>query len=136
MGIRSEKCLVIDIDGTLCPIRDAANDYSELLPYQSMITRIRELRAEGFRIILMSSRNMRTYDGNLGEITANTVRPLLDWLDRHDIPYDEVHMGKPWAGHVGFYVDDRAVRPDEFLRHDIAELEEIVRQARARLAEK
>jgi len=34
-------------------------------------------------------------------------------LARHDIPYDEIHVGKPWCGNDGFYVDDKAVRPSE-----------------------
>ena len=38
-----------------------------------------------------------------------------DWLARHQIPYDEIHVGKPWCGTEGFYVDDKAVRPSEFL---------------------
>lgn len=40
---------------------------------------------------------------------------ILDWLAAHDVPYDEVHVGKPWCGTEGFYVDDKAVRPSEFV---------------------
>jgi capsule biosynthesis phosphatase len=32
-------------------------------------------------------------------------------------------MGKPWPGHHGFYVDDRTVRPREFLSHTLEELD-------------
>ena len=31
--------------------------------------------------------------------------------ERLDIPYDEIAIGKPWAR---WYVDDRALRPEEF----------------------
>lgn len=34
---------------------------------------------------------------------AITVPPET-WLARWDVPYDEVHVGKPWAGRHGFYV--------------------------------
>jgi hypothetical protein len=37
-------------------------------------------------------------------------------LDPHGIHYDEIYFGKLWAGADGFYVDDKAIRPDEFLR--------------------
>jgi capsule biosynthesis phosphatase len=40
----------------------------------------------------------------------------MAWLAKHDIPYDEIHFGKPWPGSGGFYVDDRAIRPSEFRR--------------------
>jgi capsule biosynthesis phosphatase len=51
---------------------------------------------------------------------------LLDWLEEHEIPYDEIHYGKPWCGHEGFYVDDKAIRPSEFLSMDHEEIREVV----------
>ena len=38
--------------------------------------------------------------------------------------------GKLWPGHKGLYVDDRSVRPDEFLKYSVEELEEICDAAR------
>jgi capsule biosynthesis phosphatase len=113
--IRREKSIVLDVDGTICPIRGEGEEYADLKPYPEIVKRMREYRAAGFYIILFSSRNMNTYGGNIGLITANTAKTLLAWLDRHDVPYDEVHLGKPWPGHGGFYVDDKAIRPNEFL---------------------
>jgi capsule biosynthesis phosphatase len=116
--IRRDKCIVMDVDGTICSVKRADQDYADLQPHAEVVARMREYRALGFYLILHSSRNMNTYSGNLGLITANTAKLLLAWLDRHDIPYDELHLGKPWAGNGGFYVDDRAVRPSEFCTLD------------------
>lgn len=132
MAISHKKVLVVDIDGTLCPVKQSGEDYAELPANAEMVAQLRCYRTQGFRIILHSSRNMRSYDGNLGEINKHTLPVLLDWLAAHDIPFDEVHMGKPWAGHRGFYIDDRAVRPDEFLEYDPETLEARVDAARAR----
>ena len=41
------------------------------------------------------------------------------------MPYDEIIYGKPWPGKRGFYVDDRAVRPDEFLKYSEEELKKV-----------
>jgi capsule biosynthesis phosphatase len=90
-------------------------DYESLCPHRDVVDKLREYKADGYHVILYTSRNMRTFGGNIGLIMANTAKSLIDWLDRNNIPYDEIHFGKPWAGRVGFYVDDRAVRPDEFL---------------------
>ena len=57
---------------------------------------------------------MRTYEGNVGQINIHTLPTITKWLDKYDVPYDEVLVGKPWCGHEGFYIDDRAVRPSEF----------------------
>lgn len=110
-----ERAIVFDIDGTLCSKKQGDESYDELLPNAEILLRLRDYRELGFYIILATSRNMNTHDGNVGLIVANTAKLLLSWLDRHKVPYDELHIGKPWQGRGGFYVDDKAIRPDEFL---------------------
>lgn len=114
--IRREKCIVMDVDGTLCEMKAAHQSYDDVAPDAEVISRLREYRAAGFYVILSTARNMNTYSGNVGLITANTAKTLMAWLDRHDVPYDELYVGKPWAGKGGFYVDDKAIRPSEFLK--------------------
>ena len=113
--IREEKCIVIDIDGVICEPRKGDESYGELQPRADVVERLREYRRNGFYIIVYSARNMRTYGGNVGLINANTAKVLLAWLERHQIPHDEIHLGKPWPGRGGFYIDDKAIRPDEFV---------------------
>ena len=108
------KRLVFDLDGTLTH-DDASVSYAERRPNLAMVEKLRTYRDQGFEIVICSARNMRTYAGDLGKINAHTLPVILDWLIRHAIPYDEVHVGKPWCGTEGFYVDDKAVRPSEFL---------------------
>ena len=45
---------------------------------------------------------MRTYQGNTGKITANTLPIILKWLEKYNVPYDEIYIGKPWCGMDGF----------------------------------
>lgn len=112
--IGSGSTLVVDIDGTLCPIKKDHENYKDLVPYPEIIAKLREYRRLGFCIALNTSRNMRSFGGNLGRINAVTAPQMVEWLKRWDIPYDELYFGKPWPGKHGFYVDDRTVRPDEF----------------------
>lgn len=116
---------VFDIDGTLCPIKKKDEEYIDLVPYPEMVEKLREYKEGGARITLFTSRNMNSYGGNIGLINANTAKILLEWLDKWNIPYDEIIYGKPWPGKRGFYVDDRAVRPDEFLKYSEEELKKI-----------
>jgi capsule biosynthesis phosphatase len=132
--IRREKCIVLDIDGTICPIKQEGEHYADLVPNLEVVARMREYREQGFYLILQSSRNMNTYSGNIGLIVANTVKVLLAWLDKHHIPYDELHVGKPWAGRGGFYVDDRAIRPSEFIEKTYEEILELIEPESAREA--
>lgn len=121
---------IFDIDGTLCPIKGTEEKYEDLIPYKNMIERIKYYKENGAKIILFTSRNMNSYNGNIGKINKNTAKILLNWLDKWEIPYDEIIYGKPWPGHKGFYVDDRTIRPNEFLNKDIKELDEICKKAR------
>lgn len=121
--IAQTKVLVVDVDGTICPIKISGQSYADIPPEPLMVARLREMAAQGWRIVLQSARGMRTYDGNVGEIAVYTLPTLLAWLDHHQIPYHEVHMGKPWPGDNGFYIDDRAVRPREFLECSLTELD-------------
>ncbi|WP_410677910.1 HAD family hydrolase [Citrobacter europaeus] len=120
--INKTRSIVFDVDGTLCPIRNPDEDYSELEPFEDMISLLREYKAKGFYIILYSARNMNTFQGNIGRIAAVTGKQLMEWLERHNIPYDEMHLGKPWPGRGGFYVDDKSIRPDEFLKLSYEEI--------------
>ncbi len=122
--------LIVDIDGTLCPIKSKYEKYEDLKPYKEMVEKLRAYHESGVKIILFSSRNMNTYNGNLGLINKDTAIVLNKWLDKWDVPYDEILFGKPWPGHHGFYVDDRSVRPDEFLKYDFEQLELICSNSR------
>ena len=119
-----------DIDGTLCPIKKKEEEYIDLVPFPEMLAKLREYKEGGAKIVLFTSRNMNSYNGNIGLINANTAKVLLQWLDKWDIPYDEIIYGKPWPGHHGFYVDDRTIRPNEFLKYSVDELDEICKKSR------
>ncbi len=123
---------IFDIDGTLCPIKGKDEKYEDMVPYPEMIDKIKFYKENGAKIVLYTSRNMNSYNGNLGLINKNTAPLLHEWLKKWDIPYDEIVFGKLWPGHKGFYVDDRTVRPDEFLNHTPEELEEILKKSRCK----
>jgi len=85
-----------------------------------------EYKKKGFEIILFTSRNMRTYDGNIGKINKNTLPTLMTWLEKNEVPYDEIYVGKPWCGFEGFYVDDKAIRPSEFTSLSYEEIQSLL----------
>ena len=105
--------LIFDIDNTICTTENG--DYANSAPNLSIVELIRLRKDEGFYIVLFTSRNMRSYDGSIGKINKFTVPVLVDWLFKHEIPYDELIVGKPWPGPDGYYIDDRSIRPSEFL---------------------
>ena len=119
------KRLVIDLDGTLARV-EPDTPYAEREPIAEVVQALRRYAAEGFQIVIHSSRNMRTHENNIGKINALTLPVIVAWLDRHQVPYDEIVVGKPWCGTEGFYVDDRAIRPSEFVRLSLEEITALV----------
>lgn len=117
------KRLVLDIDNTICITKDG--DYLNSIPEKQVIKKINEYHKAGFEIVFFTSRNMKTHNKNLGKINALTLPIIIDWLKKHKIPYDEIHVGKPWCGTDGFYVDDKAIRPNEFIELDYQQILEI-----------
>ena len=114
------KRLIFDLDATLCTTQNG--DYANAQPITEVIEKLKEYHRQGFTIVINTSRNMRTYQGNIGAINKNTLPIIIDWLRRHDIPYHELYVGKPWCGFEGFYVDDKAIRPDELVKLSYAEI--------------
>jgi hypothetical protein len=91
--------IVMDLDGTLT-VEQRGVPYADLLPNVAVVDTLRRYHA----------------------INAVTLPEIIAWLQSHDIPFDEVHVGKPWPEAGGFYVDDRAIRPDEFVSLSHAEI--------------
>lgn len=118
------KNLVVDIDKTLT-LGDH-KDYNLVSPNIEIISKLKEYKSIGFNIILYTARNMRTFEGNVGKITAKTLPIIFKWLEKHDVPFDEIYVGKPWCGHDGFYIDDKSIRPDEFLNNSYEEIRKII----------
>jgi capsule biosynthesis phosphatase len=106
------KKLIVDLDGTIT--LGNTSDYINVLPNVALIEQLKNYKNDGFSIVIATARNMRTYEGNVGKINIYTLPVITAWLDKHNVPYDEIIVGKPWCGHDGFYIDDRAIRPSEF----------------------
>ncbi|WP_100753526.1 HAD hydrolase family protein [Vibrio salilacus] len=122
------KRLIVDLDGTITTAD--TSDYHNVSPDLEVIKCLREYQAKGFSITISTARNMRTYEGNVGKINIHTLPIITEWLDKHDVPYDEVLVGKPWCGHEGFYIDDKAVRPSEFKSMTLEEIHTLLDKER------
>jgi capsule biosynthesis phosphatase len=99
--------ICIDLDGVICQLRGPGQTYADVDPVPGAVDNLRAFRAAGHTIIIFTARHMKTCAGNVGLVTARMARITLDWLDRHGVPFDEIHFGKP---HADVYIDDNAFR--------------------------
>ncbi|MDQ6761435.1 MAG: HAD hydrolase family protein [Bacteroidota bacterium] len=117
--------IVIDLDGTICPIKEKDGKYDELTPLPGAIEKINELKNAGHYIIILTARNMATQGSNVGKVMKNIGKITLDWLEKYEVQYDEIYFGKPNA-HV--YIDDRALRFSEWKDVDQSLLNKIAKE--------
>lgn len=99
--------ICLDLDGVIARLRSPGESYESVEPVEGAVERLKALKASGHYLIIFTARHMKTCDGNPGKVVARLAKITLDWLDRHGIPYDEIHFGKPWAD---IYIDDNALR--------------------------
>lgn len=111
--------ICIDLDGTICEMRKPGQTYKDVLPKPGAKEFILNLHNEGHTIIINTARNMQTQGHNLGRVMKNVGKITLEWLDLHDIYYDEIFFGKPNAD---ITIDDRCYR---FTSWDQISLEKI-----------
>jgi capsule biosynthesis phosphatase len=125
--MNKKKRIVIDLDGTISQTKSKCEHYSQVKPNYDIINKLKQYKDEGFYIIISTSRNMNSFNDNLGKINKNTAPIIYAWLEKYQVSYDEIYFGKPWCGFDGFYVDDKAIRPDEFLKLTTEEIKKITK---------
>ncbi len=73
--IKNENVIVLDIDGTITMENTYNGDYSQVMVNDEFLEKIREFKRMGFWIILYTSRNMKTYQGNEGRAPGTRGAP-------------------------------------------------------------
>ncbi|WP_422824061.1 HAD hydrolase family protein [Xenorhabdus entomophaga] len=124
MSRSNMKKIIIDLDGTLT--NADTKDYRTVSPRFDVIERLISFKKLGYYIVIHTARNMNSFAGNIGKINIHTIPIITEWLDKHNVPYDEIVVGKPWCGTDGFYVDDKAIRPDEFVKLSESEISKLI----------
>jgi capsule biosynthesis phosphatase len=96
---------MIDLDGTIAELKKEGQTYDTVRPNQGALDKLTALKKAGHYIILQTARHMKTCDGDQGKVLAKIGKQTLDWLSKHEVPYDEIYFGKPYAD---VYIDDLA----------------------------
>jgi len=110
---QEHKVLVIDLDNTIT-IENPLTPYSQKKPNVKIINKIKEYKKLGYEIIINTARRMKTHKNDESKLIAEIADVTIAWLKENDVPFDGLKFGKTHANN-GFYVDDKAIRPDEFL---------------------
>lgn len=101
--------ICFDLDGVICSIKQPNETYADVKLTPGIKELIDSLHEEGHTIIINTARNMQTCGHCVGKVMKNVGKITLEWLEKHQIYYDEIYFGKPNAHIV---IDDRCLSFD------------------------
>lgn len=106
--------LIMDLDNTIT-IDESASIYESKKPNLEVVKAMKNAEKLGMSSTIFSSRNMKTFNGDLKKIEGIT-RPIAEnWLEENHVYYSDLILGKPWCGSEGWYVDDKNLNIEEFI---------------------
>lgn len=111
-NISADKTIVFDIDETVLTTKD--RDYANSKPIESVVEKIKNLKQLGWRVVLHTARGMGRSNNNIEDVAKEVEKEIKHSLKKHQIPYDELILGKTWAA---VYVDDKAMTPEMFVKN-------------------
>jgi capsule biosynthesis phosphatase len=104
-----KKTAVFDVDDTILVTEN--RDYANSKPKVEVIEGIRALKDAGWYIYLYTARGMGRSGGQIESVMDEVFDEIETFCRKFNVPYDAIQVGKPWGW---LYVDDKAMRPDEF----------------------
>lgn len=98
--------IVFDLDGVVCELKKPSESYSDVIPKKEVIQKMQSLKDDGHYLIIHTGRHMRTCGGDVVKVIEKIGKITEDWLEKWQVPYDELVFGKPYAD---AYVDDLGI---------------------------
>jgi capsule biosynthesis phosphatase len=105
----AEKVIAVDFDNTIV----ATNDINEIMnTKENAINVLNALRGLGYKILIYSCRNNKTPKiiPNGDKKHKQVMQDMIDYLKRHNIPYDRIDAGKYGKPFAHYYIDDKGIR--------------------------
>lgn len=113
----SKNTLVVDLDDTICypnlEHSDTRRRYELASPNLNIIEALHRAKTKGYEIVVYTARRMVTHKGNLTKVEEDVGDVTRKWLNKYNVPCDQLIFGKPYGE---YYIDDKALRPDEFVK--------------------
>jgi hypothetical protein len=111
------KRIVVDFDDTLAFHK--GRDFDNAIPNTDLIAKLNDLYDQGWQIDIFTAR------GSISCKTREEAREKYEasikgWLQKYNVKYNLLSFDKPLAA---YYIDDKGIMPEDFLKVDIRELE-------------
>ena len=104
-----KKTAVFDVDDTVLVTQN--RDYENSQPKMEVIEGMRALKEAGWFIYLHTARGMGRSNGDIVSVADDVFNEIETFCKKFNVPYDAIQIGKPYGT---VYIDDKAMRPEEF----------------------
>lgn len=111
------KRIILDFDDTLA--FNENRDWSIAKPNTKLIEKTNKLFDQGWKIDIYTARGSISCSTR-DEASAKYEEGMRQWLANHGVKYHDISFNKQLAA---YYIDDKGMSPEEFIEHDIRNLE-------------
>ena len=113
-NIMHQNRIVIDLDDTIS--MTITRDWENAEPIWDVINRVNYLYDMGWEVVILTARGQLSCKGDY-KAADKKYRSMIElWLNKHGVKYHTLSFEKPLAT---YYIDDKAMRPDEFVDLEI-----------------
>lgn len=115
--------LVFDIDSTICYGPKVNGSHAFKKPNHKIIDEINKCHDAGYTIIIETARGMGSNHNDEGKALKASAEDTLRWLRENNVHYDSIKFSKSFGA---MYVDDKSIRPYEFLKYGVDGCKKII----------
>ena len=112
-----DKRIVVDFDDTIAIT--TTRDWENAEPIWPTINKMNNLYDKGWEVWILTARGQLSCDGDFKKADEK-YRPIIEaWLKKHSVKYHTLSFEKRLAS---YYIDDKALMPEEFVNLEIREI--------------
>ena len=112
-----DKRIIIDFDDTISIAFDRGWDNAS--PNMGVVNKINILYEKGWEIWILTARGQLSCQGNSKAADKKYRKIIEAWLQKYDVKYHTLSFDKTLAT---YYVDDKAMSPEAFVKLDITDI--------------
>lgn len=116
--------LVFDLDSTICYGPKVNGSHAFKKPNRQIIDEINKCHDMGYTIIIETARGMGSNHNDEGKALKASAEDTLRWLRENNVMYDSIKFSKSFGA---MYVDDKAIRPYEFMKYGVDGCKNIIK---------
>jgi len=112
-----EKRIIVDFDDTIATT--TTRDWEKAAPHWDIINKINNLYDKGWEVWIVTARGQLSCKGDFSKADKKYRKIIEEWLLKHSVKYHELRFEKYLAS---YYIDDKALLPDDFVDLEIREI--------------